>query len=489
MNKFVVVSSLIFGLAPFMAGCSLYTASIQPLPSNDVDVTAIWHAPLLKSEAAPNLTNWWAMFDDPLLIKLVNAGQGANPTLAQAKVTISNALAVQTMRGAYLLPSVDIGSNIFRGRPDLTMPLATSSTAAIGFNWEMDIWGANKAALKAAKARVEASQANWHASKISIAAEIANAYVDFRACEAKLNLANNNAKSLRKIAHLSNYLEANGLRSSAEVNYAQANAAQSEVLREKLKSVCEIQFKSIVSLTSLKDDELRRELAIKTSEIPIPRQFEIPLVPAEVLANRPDIYAAERDVIATLEDFIQTRKLRLPRVGLSGSIGTSSISSGGITTDGTVWSVGPISISFPIFDGGIRKTNTQAALTRYEVSSIVYAFRVREAVREVETALISIQSLSIRNEGADTAVAGFERSFKAVETGYQIGTNSLFELEESRLKLVSAQDALVEIKREKVIAWISLYRAIGSGWSSSEVDFKQNPINVSLSAPSNKLIY
>jgi outer membrane protein TolC len=179
---------------------------------------------------------------------------------------------------------------------------------------------------------------------------------------------------------------------------------------------------------------------------------------------------AERELVASAADAAQARAQRWPRVSLAGSIGPARFESGGVSSSGTLWSVGPVSVSLPIFDGGVRRANAQAAQAAYDAAATRYAARLRTAVREVEEALVALQSTAARGEDARSAADGYERSLRAVESRYRGGLASLFELEDARRTAVAAQSALIELQRERVAAWISLYRALGGGWNAADAD-------------------
>jgi outer membrane protein TolC len=188
-------------------------------------------------------------------------------------------------------------------------------------------------------------------------------------------------------------------------------------------------------------------------------------VPAEVLAQRPDIFAAARDVEMASAEADQAEAQRWPRITLTGSIGNSRVSSGGVTTDGTIWSVGPVAVTMPLFDGGARTANATAAHARYRASTVVYAARLREAVREVESALVALESTASRDVDVLTAAQGFASAYAAANERYKNGAASLFELEEVRRSMIAAERAVVTLHRDRIVAWIDLYRAAGGGWS------------------------
>ncbi|MGL6112113.1 MAG: TolC family protein, partial [Rubrivivax sp.] len=133
--------------------------------------------------------------------------------------------------------------------------------------------------------------------------------------------------------------------------------------------------------------------------------------------------------------------------------------------NGNLWTIGPVQVSLPLFDGGTRVANVVAARARYDEALSAYRGLVRTAVREVEAALVTLESSARRVEDTKIAVEGFEASLKAADARFGGGLGSLFELEDARRSALIAQSSLIELQREYVAAWINLYRALGGGWS------------------------
>jgi outer membrane protein TolC len=129
--------------------------------------------------------------------------------------------------------------------------------------------------------------------------------------------------------------------------------------------------------------------------------------------------------------------------------------------------VGPLSLTVPLLDGGARRANTDAAKARYAEAVSLYRANVRQAVREVEEALVNLDATDARTTDADAAVKNYQASFDATQARYSSGLASLFELEDSRRTLFSAQTARVSLQRERTEAWVALYRSMGGGWSRS----------------------
>jgi len=136
------------------------------------------------------------------------------------------------------------------------------------------------------------------------------------------------------------------------------------------------------------------------------------------------------------------------------------------TTDLSTWSIGPVSLSVPLFDGGRRTANIEAATAQYEEAAAVYRAKVRQAVREVEDALLALASTDARKADAAAARDGYATAFEATRARFVAGAASLPELEDARRSLLGAQNTLLQLALERTTAWINLYRALGGGWSA-----------------------
>jgi multidrug efflux system outer membrane protein len=179
------------------------------------------------------------------------------------------------------------------------------------------------------------------------------------------------------------------------------------------------------------------------------------------------VFAAEREWQARRADVGQAQAQRLPRISLAGGVGAARYSAAGFSADGTVWSLGPLSVTLPLFDGGARRANVTAAQARLEEAASLYRAALRTAVREVEEALVNLQSAAEREANALTAAQGYGDSLRASEARYRGGLASLFELEDARRTAVQAQSALIDLQRERSLAWVALYRALGGGWAAA----------------------
>ncbi len=444
--------------------------SLAELPRNrHQTMPARWQTVLPQGAEVVSSLDWWDQLNDALIMQLVAAAKMASPSIGAAYARIADARAYSVMEQAGLLPMVNASVASNRGQANLIMPMASTSTIGLSTAWDLDVFGAQQAASGAAQARLGASQAALQDAALSMAVEVVTTYVDLRACEAQLVKTKLAAQSLSHLLQLSELMRGSGLQSFAEVELARAGAASGNLNIIKQQERCELLTKALVALTGLEESVLRHDLAVATSILPTPAEFGISTVPAEVLAQRPDIFAAATAVEAASADVLQAKALRWPRITLNGTIGISHLSSTSISSNGTVWSIGPINVVFPLYDGGVRKANVSVAQARYQAVILSYASLLREAIREVEQALVTLDSAAKRRRDSYATAMHYENAYQITEAAYRSGAANLFDLEATRSSMISAQSSLIELERERITAWIRLYRATGGGWSSASI--------------------
>ena len=454
---------------PLLLAAGLTACAGGPLPADvrDPAVTAPaqWQAPLPHEGKATDLARWWQQFDDPLLAEMMQAAQDASPSIASARTRIAQARANRVSADAALLPGLNAAASANRGIQDVSLPLANTASAGLQASWEIDLFGGNRAGRDAARARFTGAEAGWHEARVAVAAELASTYLGLRACEAQLDKVRADAESRAQTSRLTDIAAQAGFQAPAASALARASAAQGNSAYLQLKAQCDNTVKSLVALTAMPEPDLRTRLAAGTGTLPVPALIAVGTMPADVLNQRPDLYIAARDVEAASADVSQARAARLPRVSLGGSFGRMRLETSAATVEGTTWAVGPLTVSLPLFDGGTRRANVDAARARYDETAVAYRAKVRDAVREVEQALVQLDSAQARRDDARTAAEGFDASYRAVEARYRGGLASLFELEDARRSALQAQVSLVDLERDRVAAWITLYRALGGGWT------------------------
>ena len=422
-----------------------------------------WHAPLPHQGSLTDMARWWTQLQDPLLVELIDAAQAVSPGIAQAQSRIAQARATQVGSRAALMPSLDAQASASRGFNDQLARVATTSQAGLQASWELDLFGANRAAKTAADERLAGAQALWHEARVSVAAEVAQQTSSIRTCLAQQQVAERDAQSRGETSRLSQLSERAGFTAPATAALARASAAEAQARASQQRMQCDVEVKALVALTGWEEPTLRTRLAQPVAAAP-DTLFTVDALPAQVLAQRPDVYNAEREVAAASADVASAQAQRYPRLTLSGSVGAAQVRTGGVTTDLNTWTIGPLALSVPLFDGGRRAAQTDAAQARYDEAASQYRAKVRQAVSEVEQALVRLQSTAERSASARTAADGYRASFDATEARWRGGLASLVELEDARRTALAAENALVALQHERQTAWIALYRAAGGGW-------------------------
>jgi NodT family efflux transporter outer membrane factor (OMF) lipoprotein len=251
------------------------------------------------------------------------------------------------------------------------------------------------------------------------------------------------------------------------VALARASAAEGTGRLVTQRAECDIHIKGMVALTGMTESGLREQLKNRTAKLPRPEVIAISAIPAQILAQRPDVAAAERELASANADIGARIAERFPRIMLLGNIGPLNFSTTDLGMTTSSWSFGP-TVTLPIFDAGRLAANVETARVAYQTSKTNYRQRVRSAVREVEEALVRLNSMEMREKNGQIASDGYHESLHAAEQRWQSGLASQLELEETRRLSFNADLSLVTLKRDHVNAWIALYRAVGGGWEPKE---------------------
>ena len=462
-------------LPVLIAGCATWQAPLLSPPSTTpITPPTAWQSPLPHNGKVADLGTWWAGLNDPLLVQLIEAAQATSGTLADARARIAQARATRVGAGAARGPMLDASASASRGVQQPGNGPATSLGLGVQATWEADLFGGKAAASNAAQARLDGAQAAWHDARVLVAAEVAAQYLSQRNCEAQLSVITADAKSRADSAQLAELTAKAGFSAPATAALARASAADGAARVTELRAQCQ---RDVLALAAVIDTPLDQIRAVLKQNPPIDPDlfnratlFSIATLPADVIAQRPDVFQAERELAASSSDVTSIDALRLPRVSLVGSIGAARFTGRGgggmgMTSDGATWSIGPLAITLPLYDGGARAANVQAAQARYDAAAMQYRSKARQAIAEVEIALLNLQSTASRQGDSQAAAVGYRASFTATEARYRAGLGSLVELEDARRTSLAADIALINLQRDRVAAWISLYRAAGGGWT------------------------
>lgn len=465
------------------AGCAVGPNFVKP--TTTTHNTWIAPSPVLPHQGQPaTLVNWWSEWNDPVLAELINNAVRENTTIAQAAARIAESRANTRGLTSYLFPSFTAHANNTHSKGDQQnnqggqslQPNNQSSAdsnssqrisiSAIDAAWELDVVGGARRGREAAIRRQDARDADWHDAKVSIAAEVASQYVNLRACEVLLAGYDIDAKSRAQTARLTQLKKEAGFEAPANAALANASAAEANARLTAQRADCDVLVKVLSELTATAEPLLRMQLQKRHANMPMPKAFAISGIPAEAISQRPDVASAENALAAAIADIGVSIADRFPRISLAGTIGYQQFSSNGFESNGRTWNYGPM-ISLPIFDAGRRAANVDAAHARADEMLAVYKGKTLRAVREVEESLVRLDSAAKREADANSALTGYQQFLNATEARIKVGAGNLPELEDARRAVVGAQGIAVGVQRERLQAWISLYKAVGGGWRAS----------------------
>ncbi|MCM2474579.1 efflux transporter outer membrane subunit [Rhizobium sp. CG5] len=461
----VIFSSIsILATVAFLSGCT----SLGTLKPSTSVVAAYWHATLPHGGRSTDLVAWWASFKDPSLTELLGLAERENPTVQEAVANIDKARASLDSAAAGLFPSLDGSASATRGgdKGDKAnrVGATTSKDGALDASWELDLFGKTKKETQAAALRAEGQVWSWHDARVSVAAEVGDYYVQYRACRQLEWLYRDELASQRETIRATEKSAQSGFTSKADLALARASAASSSSSLTEQRGECDIIVKSLVQLTGGDEPLVRKLLDQGKSRIPQPSALRIVSVPAEVLRQRPDVNALEAEVAATIADVGAAKADLYPSLSLSGSI---SISESSLSGTSVPWSFGP-ALSIPLLDGGARRAAVRSAVADYDVAVASYKSGVLTAVSDVETALVQVNTALRRISDAKIAADNYQSYFNSVDQNWKSGGASILDREEARRSAQSAAITLIEIRRDAIRYWIALYKALGGGWSAPD---------------------
>ncbi|MCQ8103391.1 efflux transporter outer membrane subunit [Methylomonas sp. SURF-2] len=432
------------------------------------------------------LMRWWDGFRDPVLSRLLNAAEQVSTSVADAAARIVEARANRVGADAALLPNLHSelaskrSSSSFGGSPFIW----NQFSAGLQSSWEIDLFGGLSRQMEATQSQLASRNASWHDARVAVAVEVAEAYLAHRYCQAQEQLFRADSDSRQESARLTAIAGINGFRSPSDVALANASAAEGSKNLLQQHAQCERSLKSLVAMTGLAETELRQLL--KDAEgLPRPPAFGIASLPAKVLLQRPDLAAAERDLAEASANIGVQRAKQFPKLSLSGNITpTLQNINGAALMLAQTWAIGP-TLSLPLFDAGKRAADVEVAKAQYQAAESRFRAKVRTAVKEVEDALVRLDSTRQRLPQGQVAVSGYRENFQALQRLYQSGLGNLLDLETARRNMLAADLALKDLEREQVGAWISLYRAAGGGWSDDAHSPNANAAGINPQKPAN----
>ena len=370
----------------------------------------------LDAYATPTeLAAWWTRFDDPVLSGLVTQALRANTTLASARAALRQARALRDVAAAASFPSLGSSASVQRSTNGLgdSSQSANRFQAGLDANWELDFFGVNRSAVNASQATAQASAASLGDVQVSLAAEVALAYITLRSSQARLAIAVQNLASQQETLQITQWREQAGLVTNLETEQARAAAEQTSAALPTLQVGIAQTGYALAVLTGQAPGELVLADAATSSLTflePLPADNLVLAIPAETLRQRPDVRAAEYQVSAAMARVAQAQAAHAPNFRLNGTVGLSALTLGALTNSAAVVSTLLGGVSFPVFDGGAASATVRGQEAAAEQAQASYQTAVLGALKEVENALVALRGdrlrlVRLRNAAAAAANA------------------------------------------------------------------------------------
>ncbi|MBW2326811.1 MAG: efflux transporter outer membrane subunit [Deltaproteobacteria bacterium] len=443
-----------------------------------------WHAELQSGLTAGSLefatlAYWWSTLNDAELDSLVARAVKGNLDLKNARARVREARALRGISKANLFPTLDAAALALKQRSSENSGTGTESTlytANFDAGWELDVFGGVRRSVEAAQASLEATQEDLYNVLVSLLAEVALNYVEVRTFQARLAVTEANIKTQQETYDLNQSRYQAGIIDELPVQQSLRILESSRSQIPSLKTGLEAAKNRLAVLLGEQPGKLHRELAAKRPIPELPKTVVIG-IPAETLRHRPDIRRAERNLAAqTARIGVATADL-YPKFRLFGTIGLESLSSGDFFEWASrTWSIGP-GVSWKIFQGGAIRQNIEVQTARQEQALIQYEAAVLRAQEEVENILVAYAKEQLRRESLSKAATAAQRAALVAKDQYQAGLVDFNNVLDAQRSLLILQDVLNQSNGAVITNLVRLYKALGGGWKSFEVD-SDKPKNV-----------
>lgn len=429
----------------------------EVLPSN-------WQESSLQTGDLATWEDFWARWQDPVMVRLIERAVVANPDIETAAASLRSARASLSAADAALFPSASVGADAGRrhsgsstkssysleGSGKLTLNLAGS-----------EFWTADAAALRASAALYSLNDV-----RAATAAETASTYVKLRLAEAKLEIARRSLETYAHTADVSRWqFEAGtGQGSAAEDSLVQLASARARI--PELESSIAQYKNALMRLTGLPVEALELNA---TGVIPEPPEGLAAVIPAEAIAHRPDIRAARQTVLAAVESLRSAKSDFFPTLSLSGDIGTTATTVSALGTSGTGIAGLTVALSMSVLNWGKLIAAEETAAAELDRTVASYRSKLLLALEETDNALSTVASAERRQKDLEAALTHAKTAEALAANEYAAGTGEYTMLLSTQRSCLSAEESEVSNRADRASGYITLYRALGGGWTVAEL--------------------
>ncbi|MDA9155566.1 efflux transporter outer membrane subunit [Methylophilaceae bacterium] len=455
----------------FLVSCKAVGPDYEGAP--ELEVPENWDNQLNNEfiEASVSQTQWWTLFNDPVLNDLISraAVDNLDAKISLARVEVARAN-LGIAEGAKL-PALDGLGDVSEKSKSKSVSGDTDtdiySSIGLDISWEIDIFGYLRRSIEAADAQLDRSVERYRDVIVILYAEIANNYVALRTAQERLQYALENVKSQKDTLRIVNARYEAELVSEVDLLQSEQNlaAAQSNIplfyarINELSNSLAILLGKNPGTLNS----ELKQSYGIPH----VPEKIVVQ-VPREILRQRPDIREAERLLAQETAEVGIAAAEEYPRFNLNGTFGYDSKEfDNQFSSDSRYWSFGP-NFRWNIFDGGATQAAIEVQDAQVEEARVNYEKRVLKAFEEVENAIKSYKEEKQRNASLNVSVSAAKKVNKITLARYTSGLIDFQEVQDAERVIFFQEDDLAKSNGNLVQFIIQLYKAMGGGWEDTK---------------------
>lgn len=410
---------------------------------------------------------WWTAYGDPGLSAAVEAALARNNDILSAATRIERARAEVGLADSSLGPSLafDTGAHAERALGPSGMAISRAVQPAVQLNWELDLWGRLSSQAKAAELKLSATQADYDAIALTVAAETARTYIGLLGLEEQLQQARATSASRQQALRLAQDKFDAGYISQLELTQAQSELEAVEQHIPQLELAISRHHNALRLLSGELPAAYEENSSSRLSALKLPAPGAG--LPSELLRRRPDIARAELDLASKNASMAASRAAFLPQVSLSARAGALYVSA--LSYDPTrVWSLGG-SILAPIFDRGRLQSQFDSATAQRDEAAFAYRGVVLTAFSEVENALAGQRRLAEELSHVTARRDVLKRSLEHARNRYEAGYASYLEQLDAQRNLYDAENQVIAVRESQLQNMVDLYKALGGGWDDEKV--------------------
>jgi outer membrane protein, multidrug efflux system len=456
-------SVLSLGIALLLSACAGPQVKVAAVP--DVVEPAEWQRDAGQTISLDKA--WWLQFGDPVLTALVEKALASNTDIGKAAGRLREARADTAIARAALLPTLNAGFDN-AGRSRIVSPFGTplelsSGQVDIEAAWEVDLFGRLADQRAAARDAYLASMAARDAIRLSVASSTASGYITLLSLDAQLKIAQATLTARANSLRLAKTEFENGYSSRLELQQAQSEYDSTAQLIPQTRLAITRAEDSLSVLTDDIPGGILRGGVLDALTEPV-----IPLtLPSGLLRRRPDVAEAEYQLAAADKSLAAARKNFLPQFNLAASLGRSF--STGQVYPFNIWSLGG-SILAPLFEGGKLTALAERAGAQRDQAAFAYRGTALTAISEVENALAAAQRLDEQLVMAIAQRDSLSEQLRIATNRYREGYATYLDQLDAQRNLLSAELDVVQLRADVLTARVTLYEAMGGGWSSDMID-------------------